>query len=177
MKNIKTLLLASLFFGFLSSANATLVTQELISFDGANEMVIGSLQVDTNNGSTWDDNTITFDDSSIFTLTLNGFDIPDVWEVDFLEAALNINDLFAGFSDITFDLLNEYDETEYAYTSDHNEGSWDHDVYSNFSGITAFSETRLGTVSVVGTVDVPEPSVALILLLGLALISVKRKSF
>ncbi|MCP4987030.1 MAG: PEP-CTERM sorting domain-containing protein [Colwellia sp.] len=171
MKTIKSLLLASFFFGFLSIANATLVTQELLSFDGVNETVIGSLQVDTNDGDLFGSNVV-FSEGSIFTLTLNGFDIPAVWDVVYLEAALDLSDLFAGFNSIDFDLYNFIGDENFAYYADYSKSSWDHSTYFDISGITAFSETRLGNVSVV-----PEPAVALILLLGLALISVKRKSF
>lgn len=164
---LKVLLSLSLSVAALSSANAALITQNILFDDEGTWSSIGEITVDTADAdefgyiSTWDN------------FTLLGFDLLTVAESGggLFETEIDLTDFSAGLQFLSFD-LSESNGT-YAFNGIFSANFSFLDAFTS-NGIVLFGAMNLGDVVVSGA-EVPEPQTAFLLLMAVAGLMVRRK--
>lgn len=173
---LKVLLSITLTVTALSSANASLISQDVLFQDDQGIWsAVGNISVDT---------AIANDDGFISewaNFSLFGYDL---WTVEqaatqgfgagVFEAAVNVADFTSGLQFLSFDLT-ESNSSTYAFNGffDVMPGDYFIDAF-NSNGIALFGGLKLGQAVVTGA-EVPEPETVFLLLSGIAALMVRRK--
>ncbi|WDE06584.1 PEP-CTERM sorting domain-containing protein [Thalassomonas viridans] len=173
---LKALVSISFCFAVLTSANASLITQDILFNDQGTWSSIGEISVDTADADEfgflgeWDSfNILGFNFWSVEEAAAQGFGN------GVFMAVLDLADLAAGIQFLTFDVT-ESNLSTYAFNGlfDVAPGQYFIDAF-NANGIALFGEFKLGDAVVTGA-EVPEPQTALLLLMAVAGLMVRRKS-
>ncbi|WDD97951.1 PEP-CTERM sorting domain-containing protein [Thalassomonas actiniarum] len=163
---LKVLLSVSLSVAALSSANAALITQDILFDDQGTWSSIGEITVVTAEAdkfgyiSEW------------YDFTLLGFDLLTVAESGggLFEAEIDLADFSAGLQFLSFD-LSESNLGTYAFNGIVSAQFSFFDAFTS-NGLALFGEIKLGDAEV----SVPEPETAFLLLMAVAGLMVRRKS-